>query len=118
VAASTALVLPAGLDPADAEDLAIGFKNLGASMLIATRLDLSRRMGGLLAAADRGLAFTEAGTSAAVAEGLTKITPDFIADRLSYTRCAVPTNQPDPPPSLSPLALLARARSEHPGSEP
>ncbi len=118
VGASSVLVLPAGLDPADAEDLATGFKDLGATMLIATRLDQSRRLGGLLAAADRGLAFTEAGISAAVADGLTKITPAFIADRLSYTRCAVAPGQSGRPTPLSPLALLARTRSEQPGSEP
>ena len=117
VGATIALVLPAGLDPADAEDLATGFKELGATLLIATRLDQSRRLGGLLAAADRGLAFTEAGISAAVADGLSKVTPAFLADRLSYARGSAPSHQADPATPSSPLALLARTRSEPPGSE-
>ncbi len=116
--ATIALVLPAGLDPADAEDLATGFKDLGATLLIGTRLDQSRRLGGLLAAADTGLAFTDAGISAAVADGLTTMTPAFIADRLSYARCAVTNGQADPASPPSPLALLARRRSEQPGFEP
>jgi flagellar biosynthesis protein FlhF len=118
VSATIALVLPAGLDPADAEDLATGFMDLGATSLIATRLDQSRRLGGLLAAADRGLAFTDAGISAAVANGLTKVTPAFIAERLSYARSAVTIGQADPVTPPSPLALLLRTRSEQPRSEP
>ena len=118
VEATIALVLPAGLDPADAEDLAGSFKDLGAALLVATRLDQSRRLGGLLAAADTGLAFTDAGISPAVADGLTKVTPAFIADRLSYARSAGTQGHADPASSLSPLALLARPRSEQPRSEP
>ena len=116
--AAIALVLPAGLDPADAEDLATGFKDLGATLLIATRLDQSRRLGGLLAAADKGLAFTDAGISAAVADGLVMTNPGFIADRLSQARCTVPKGQADPASPISPLALIARLRSEQPRSEP
>ena len=118
VGGTIALVLPAGLDAADAEDLATGFKELGATLLIATRLDQSRRLGGLLAAADKGLAFTDAGISAAVADGLTTMTPAFIAERLSSTRCTVANGRADPASLPSPLALLARPRSEQPRSEP
>lgn len=117
VGGAVALVLPAGLDPADAEDLATAFKDLGATMLVATRLDQSRRLGGLLAAADRGLAFTDGGISDAVVDGLAKMTPAFIADRLSQARCAVTNGQPDTS-SPSPFALLARPRSEQKRSEP
>ena len=116
--ATIALVLPAGLDPADAEDLATGFKQLGATLLIGTRLDQSRRLGGLLAAVDKGLAFTDAGISAAVADGLVTITPAFIADRLSQARCTMTNGRTDPAAPLSPLALLARPRSEQPRFEP
>ena len=118
VDAKIALVLPAGLDPTEAAELATSFKELGATLLIATRLDLSRRLGGLLAAADTGLAFTDAGISAAVADGLIKITPEFIADRLSYARAAEANGQTNPAPPLPPFALLARTRSEQPRSEP
>ena len=105
-----ALVLPAGLDPADAEELAEGFKDLGATLLVATRLDQSRRLGGILAAASVGLALTEAGTSAGVADGLTPMTPAFLAERLCIRRLPKTTAQAP----ISPLAMLARSRRELP----
>lgn len=42
------LVLPAGLDAAEAVDLAQEFKKMGASRLIVTRLDAVKRLGSLL----------------------------------------------------------------------
>ncbi len=110
VGGAIALVLPAGLDPADAEELAEGFKDLGATLLVATRLDQSRRLGGILAAANVGLALTDAGTSANVADGLTPMTPAFLAGRLGIKR--VPKPAPQVP--ISPLALLARSMRELP----
>ena len=81
--ASIVLVLPAGLDPAEAADLAHGFAEVGATMLVATRLDVSRRLGAVLAAAHAGeLALAEAGIGPGAADGLVPITPDFLADRL------------------------------------
>ncbi|MDP9097137.1 MAG: GTP-binding protein [Pseudomonadota bacterium] len=112
IGASIALVLPAGLDPADAQEMAQDFRELGATCLIATRLDQSRRLGGLLAAASTGLALTEAGTSPAVADGLTRMTPAFIAERLSYARSRETGTS-----GASPLASLARAYGEQERSE-
>ncbi len=81
--ARIALTLPAGLDAAEAADIAAGFAASGATVLVATRLDLARRLGGLLAAAAAGrLAFTEAGVSGAAADGLAPMTADFLAERL------------------------------------
>ena len=81
--ATIALVLPAGLDPAEAVDLALAYAEIGASLLIATRLDLARRLGGLLAAAAAArLPFTEAGIGPGAADGLTPLTPAFLAERL------------------------------------
>ena len=113
-----ALVLPAGLDPAEAEDLAHGFKALGVTLLVGTRLDQSRRLGGLLAAADVGLAFTDAGINAGVAEGMATVTPTFLAERLSASprtngSVALAASAP-----LPPVALLAQTRCERPRSEP
>lgn len=113
VNANAALVLPAGLDPAEAADMAQDFMELGVTSLIATRLDQSRRLGGLLAAAHTGLILTEAGVSPAVADGLIRITPSFLAERLSYAR-----------PKLSgaseagSLPFLAQAFGKQPRSEP
>ncbi len=77
------LVLPAGLDPAEAADLASAFAAIGASLLLPTRLDLARRLGGVLAAAHAGrLALAEAGIGPGAADGLAPITPAFLAERL------------------------------------
>ncbi|MBL6458493.1 hypothetical protein JMJ55_24455 [Belnapia sp. T6] len=77
------LVLPAGLDPAEAAETAAAFAALGARHLLPTRLDRARRLGGVLAAAGAGLALTEAGTGPGAADGLTPITPDWLARRLA-----------------------------------
>lgn len=81
--AITAMVLPAGLDPAEARELADAFAQAGATLLIATRLDLCRRLGGVLAAASAGLALTEAGVGPGAADGLRPLTSDFLASRLT-----------------------------------
>ncbi len=80
--AAIALVLPAGLDPAEAADIAAGSREAGATMMIATRLDLTLRLGGILAAADTGLKLAEAGIGPAAADSLVPLTPEFLAGRL------------------------------------
>jgi flagellar biosynthesis protein FlhF len=78
-----ALVLPAGLDAAEAADLARAFAALGAQHLLPTRLDAARRLGGVLMAAKAGpLALTEAGIGSEVADGLETLTPEGLASRL------------------------------------
>lgn len=82
--AAVALVLPGGLHPAEAAELAGAFAEIGATLLIATRLDQARRLGGVLAAAHAGrLALTEAGIGPGAAEGLAALTPAFLAQRLA-----------------------------------
>ncbi len=54
----------------------------GAGLLVATRLDLARRLGGVLAAADAGLAIAEAGIGPGAADGLVPLTPELLARRL------------------------------------
>jgi flagellar biosynthesis protein FlhF len=80
--ATTALVLPAGLDPVEAADIAASHRQNAATLLIANRLDGARRLGGILAAAAAGLAMTEAGTGPGAADGLVPMTPEFLAARL------------------------------------
>ena len=113
VGANMALVLPAGLDAADAQELATGYRQLGATYLVPTRLDQSRRLGGLLAAGAAGLAFTEAGVSPAIADKLIRVTPEFLADRLSFSRenDVAPRLSPQP---ASPFASVARVRADQP----
>ncbi|MBS7810587.1 flagellar biosynthesis protein FlhF [Roseococcus pinisoli] len=76
------LVLPAGLDAEESAELARAFHLLGARHLLPTRLDVTRRLGGVLAAAAAGLALTEAGVGPQVAAGLHPLTPRWLADRL------------------------------------
>ncbi len=80
--AAIVLVLPAGLDPAEAADIAHAYADLGTTMLIPTQLDLTHRLGGVLAAASAGLALTEAGIGPGVADGLQPITREWLAARL------------------------------------
>lgn len=75
-----ALVLAAGGDAAESAELAEAFAALGPGRLIVTRLDVSRRLGALLAAADAAqLTLGEAGASPFVGHGLTTIDPSALA---------------------------------------
>jgi flagellar biosynthesis protein FlhF len=57
--------------------------------MVATRLDLARRIGGVLAAAHAGLAIAEGGVGPGAADGLVPLTPELLARRLQ-------TVPPDP----------------------
>jgi flagellar biosynthesis protein FlhF len=76
------LLLPAGLDAAEAEDLAATCRELGTDRFIATRLDASRRLGALLSAAAAGLAFAAFGASRKVADGFRPADPAGLARAL------------------------------------
>lgn len=83
-AAELVLVLPAGLDAAEAADLARAFAALGARYLVPTRLDSARRLGAVLAAAEAGpLLLTEAGIGPEVVDGLEPLSPARLAARLA-----------------------------------
>lgn len=82
--AVVALVLPAGLHPEEAAENAAAFAEAGASLLVATRLDHARRLGGILAAAHAArLALAEAGIGPGAADGLVPLTPSLLAERLA-----------------------------------
>jgi flagellar biosynthesis protein FlhF len=95
-AAVRVVVLPAGLDVAEATDLAGAYALGGARHLVCTRLDLARRVGSVLAAAASGLALAEAGISAAVADGLVPMTPELLADRLARVPVAALRSEMSP----------------------
>ncbi|HEX3350812.1 MAG TPA: GTP-binding protein [Acetobacteraceae bacterium] len=82
--ACSAAVLPGGLDPAEAAEISSAFRELGAGDLVATRLDVTRRLGSTLAAASAGLALTEAGIGPGAADGLVRLTPEYLAARLLH----------------------------------
>jgi flagellar biosynthesis protein FlhF len=99
VAASGAtplLVLPADSASEEAAATVHRFAPLGASTLLPTRLDLVRRLGGILAAADAGrLALSAVGVTPQFAYGLRPLTPVLLARQLISGAAAV-TPRPAP----------------------
>lgn len=76
VDAEPVLVMPAGLDPLDAQEIAGVFARMGCHRFIATRLDAARRYAGLIMAARPGyLSLAAISRSPFVAEGLEPATP-------------------------------------------
>jgi flagellar biosynthesis protein FlhF len=74
------LVLAAGGDPLDLIDSAAIFASIGVRRMITTRLDASRRMGGIISAADAAdLALAQVSISPYVAEGLRPLNPPALA---------------------------------------
>ncbi len=74
------LALPAGLDVAESADTAEAFAKAGCTRLIPTRLDVARRMGGLMAAAAAGTyAFAEASVSGSPADPLEQLDAERFA---------------------------------------
>lgn len=77
------LVLPAGGDAEESAEIAQTFQVLGVKWLLPTRLDFSRRLGGILAAAEKaGLDFSDASHNPQVANGLLPLSPQTLAQRL------------------------------------
>ena len=84
--AELVLVVPAGLDAAETADVAAYHASLGAKRMIATRLDVARRIGGIIEAAWRArLSLSEAGIGPGVVDGLAPLTAAMLATRLEAT---------------------------------
>jgi flagellar biosynthesis protein FlhF len=85
------LALPGGSDVIEAAEIAGRFADgLKVDVLLPTRLDHARRLGGLLTAADAGgLSFATAALSASAAEALHPLSPAILA-RLVMTPFAQP----------------------------
>jgi flagellar biosynthesis protein FlhF len=80
VSAEPLLVVPAGGDAVDTMELARVFRDEGCARLAVTRLDMTRRLGSIIAAADAlRLGFAEAGISSAIADGLSPFNPVLLA---------------------------------------
>jgi flagellar biosynthesis protein FlhF len=76
------LVLPAGVDA----ETARAFSAIGVHHILPTRLDIARRLGGLLSAAHHGaMIFTDASNTPKVAEGLFALTPQNLSRLLMPT---------------------------------
>ncbi len=92
--AEPVLVLPAGGDAYESADIAASFAAAGARRLLVTRLDMARRLGGILSAADAArLKFCDVSINPNVADGLSAINPVSLA-RLIMPDLAA--NQPIP----------------------
>jgi flagellar biosynthesis protein FlhF len=88
------LVLAAGTDALDAVDMARIFRDLGSTRMAVTRLDLTHRLGSVLAAAEGArLGFAEAGIAPDIADGLIPFTPATLA-RLLLAKTILPHQQP------------------------
>ncbi|MGP1394724.1 MAG: GTPase [Inquilinaceae bacterium] len=87
------LILPAGLDPIGAADIAGSYADVGARRMIVTRIDLTRRLGSVLAAAfAAGIAFAETSDTNAIRDGLMPATPMNLARLLLPGRIPAPEN--------------------------
>ena len=83
--AEAVLVLPAGGDAMEAAEIASSFADIGATRLLVTRLDMVRRVGGILAAADAArLKFCDVSITPYVADGLSAV------NALSLARLIMP----------------------------
>jgi len=75
-------VLEGGADAADAEDVASLFGSIGAGRVVVTKLDAARRLGGLVAAGEGGLAYAQIAASPFIGAGLAPATPLRLARAL------------------------------------
>jgi flagellar biosynthesis protein FlhF len=77
------LVMPAGIDANESGEIARAYGPLGVRYMLSTRLDFTRRLGGLLSAAHcGGLIFTDASNTPSVANGLINLTPKKLVNLL------------------------------------
>lgn len=74
------LVMAAGGDALEAADIADSFAAVGAERLLVTRLDMARRLGSILSAADAArLPFCDVSITPHIADGLSAINPVSLA---------------------------------------
>lgn len=77
------LVLPLGIDPSEAQEIAGVFSFLDIERLIVTRVDCARRFGGVFAAIETGqFAFSNASASLRVGDGCPALDPHYLTELL------------------------------------
>lgn len=77
------LVLPAGIDAEESGEMARVFATVGVGLLMPSRIDIARRLGGILSAAHHGgMSFTDAGNTPKVADGLLSLNPKILSTLL------------------------------------
>lgn len=77
--AELVLVMPAGQGYEDSAEIARSYATLGTKFMVVTKLDVAKRFGGVLAAAEAGLAFTEVGIGPTIGDGLRTLSADGMA---------------------------------------
>ncbi len=108
------LVMPAGQDPAEAEEQALAFALLGARHLLPTRFDLARRLGSVVAAAAAAeLTLTEAGIGPGATDGLAALTPEFLAERLGSAPVSASASAHAPLPPWVSRKAAASGQAAH-----
>lgn len=77
------LVLAAGMDAEESGEMGRVFATIGAHKLMPSRIDMARRLGGILSAAHHGaMSFCDAANTPKVADGLLPMTPKTLAKLL------------------------------------
>lgn len=77
------LVMPGGTDTSEAAEIAANFARLPIEKMVVTRLDASRRLGNMLAAAEAAdVSLTEASISPSIGQGLYPLKPLTLAHLL------------------------------------
>ncbi len=91
------LVMPAGIDAEESGEIGRAYGALGVRSILPTRLDITRRLGGILSAAHHGgLIFAEGSHTPKVADGLFALTPRRLAALL------MPQNRQTEPNNMTP----------------
>jgi len=105
--ADIVLVMAAGGDAIESAELAAGYAEAGATRLIATKVDVARRYGGILAAAEAGrLAFAGVGSSPEISSGLGTLRADHLC-RLILAASRVESRAPAGSPENKSLSGTA-----------
>lgn len=95
-AAEPILVLAAGGSATDSAEIAQTFAALGGRRLLVTKLDVARRLGGVLAAAGAGLALSEAGIGPTIGRGLSPLSATGLARLLLRTEAGAAARATEP----------------------
>lgn len=77
------LILPAGGDAEESGEIARVFATIGVQKITPSRIDIARRLGGILSAAHHGaMAFTDASNTPKVADGFLSLNPKNLSKLL------------------------------------
>jgi flagellar biosynthesis protein FlhF len=105
------LVLPAAMDATECGEMARIFAAIGVRRFIPSRVDIARRLGGLLAAAHAGaLSFADVSNTAKVADGLAPLTPSLLASFFLPKSSSSPQNDVGSKKSASDAAKSTLAK--------